>query len=438
MTLAFALCIAGLLLSVGLLLVRYAHRMAERNADMLLGSAIVRVRHELPGNTPSPDATELREVENDLADENIAVVLLDRQGRVVEASRNAAAFSKAFGSLNAGGANRARWRTRTVSVGANTIVVGLLWAKTAHALNDQAVMLAAFSVMMGGTATLGAWLLVGRTLSPIGDLSQQARTATAEGGQAHLITPSQDAEVVELVSTLNDLLTRQREANAARGRFYAAASHELRTPLQALSGHLELALQRPRTGEEYLAVVQEAHAQTRRLTTLTLDLLRLHQVEGNPHPAQEPVDLSEVCERTLRSFAALIEVRGLTMQADMVPDAAVASAPTHADMMIRNLLENAVHYAVPGGSLLLVLTSSVANEGQSVCLELWNECDPDVSLQPERWLEAFYRPDLSRNAHTGGNGLGLAICKAIADVNGWELSLRREGTFIVARVLFAA
>ena len=447
MTLAFAVCIAGLLLTVCLLLVRYARRMAERSADAQLASALVKVRHELPGGSPFSNAAELREVENDLADEHIAVVLLDGQGRVLDASRGAVVFSKSLGLANRNGANLASWRTRTARIGANTVVVGLPWAKTAHTLNDQALMLAAFSVLMGGAATLGAWLLVGRTLSPIGNLSQQARTATAEGGQARLTAPSQDAEVVELVSTLNDLLTRQREANAARGRFYAAASHELRTPLQALSGHLELALQRPRSEKEYFAVVQEAHAQTRRLTTLTRDLLRLHQVEGDPHPVQEPVDLSEACERGLRSFGALIGANCLTVQTDIAPDAVVASAPTHADMMIRNLLENAVRYAVPNGIVRFVLTSDGAGEEpdapgtnvkSNVSLELWNTCFPDVSLQPERWLEAFYRPDISRNAHTGGNGLGLAICKAIADANGWQLSLRREGSFVVAQVVFGA
>ena len=257
MTLAFAVCIAGLLLAACLLLVHYARHLAERKRRYaLLDSAVVKVRHELPGEIrPSPDVAELREVENDLADEHIAVVLLDKTGPGTgSVPRSAVGISaKHWDIANTHGveflalmANAYRAR-----VGGkyhhDRFVVG---QNRAHTLNDQAILLAAFSVMMGGAATLGAWLLVGRTLSPY----RQPVAAGADGdgggsGQARLTAPSQDAEVVELVSTLNDLLTRQREANAARGRFYAAASHELRTPLQALSGHLELALQRPRTGE---------------------------------------------------------------------------------------------------------------------------------------------------------------------------------------------
>ena len=57
----------------------------------------------------------------------------------------------------------------------------------------------------------GAWLLVGRTLSPIGLLSRQAKAASAESLRLHLNAPSEDAEIVELVSTLNGLLARLSE-----------------------------------------------------------------------------------------------------------------------------------------------------------------------------------------------------------------------------------
>lgn len=433
MTLAFACCTVGLMLTTCLILIRYMQRTAERNADTVLQSAIVKLHHELPDNVWN--RVELREVETDLSDTHIALVLLNAQGQVVNESQGAASFHKAIPRLRIPGQDHSDWRVRATPLGAYTVLLGLPWASAQHAINNQALLLLTFSVITGGAATLGAWILVGWTLSPISRLSQQARAATGDGGHVQLNAPSQDAEVVELVATLNDLLARQHEATKARGRFYAAASHELRTPLQALSGHLELALQRPRASEEYFAVVQEANAQTQRLTALTRALLQLYQLEGSPVLRQEPVDLSKICEQALQSFTHLIETKRLQIQSEISPHILMASAPTHADILVRNLLENAVRYATPGGIARICLTEDV----ETIQLELWNSCEIAANWQLERWLEPFYRPDKSRNALTGGNGLGLAICKSIAEANGWELSLRcenrLEASFVVVRVV---
>jgi len=192
-----------------------------------------------------------------------------------------------------------------------------------------------------------------------------------------------------------------------------------------------LALQRQRAPEEYFAVVQEANAQTQRLTALTRALLQLYQLEGRLAPRQEMVDLSVICEHALRSFAPLIGTKKLQVQAEITPGLCVTSAPTHADILVRNLLENAVRYATLDGLIRI----SLAERAATIQLELWNSCEITANWQVERWLEPFYRPDTSRNAQTGGNGLGLAICKSLADANGWELELRCEPGFVVAQVI---
>src|SRR5207249_3809373 len=139
----------------------------------------------------------------------------------------------------------------------------------------------------------GSWLLVGRTLAPISCLSREARAAEGRGALAQLAAPSEDVEITELVSTLNQLLERVRATASQKSRFYAAASHELRTPLQALSGHLELALARDRSPEAYREAISEAYVQTRRLITLAQDILLLSQIESaRALPPTEQVDLS--------------------------------------------------------------------------------------------------------------------------------------------------
>lgn len=287
----------------------------------------------------------------------------------------------------------------------------------------------------------GAWLLVGRTLSPIGRLAVQAGAASVERLEVRLKAPSRDAEVVELVDTLNGLLSRLAETAAAKGRFYAAASHELRTPLQALSGHLEVALTRARTADEYEQFLQESLKQTRRLTSLVQDLLLLHQLDSAPPRPQEPVDLAEVCTGVLDHLQPLVEARGLPLSVDLPAGACILAVPTHAEILVRNLIENAVRYASPGGAVTVALSRegtgpSTESGGGAPCLEVFNECPPLGDRDPQKLFEPFYRPDTARNSRTGGNGLGLAICRAIATANGWQVTLQQEPQGVRAVALF--
>jgi signal transduction histidine kinase len=86
-------------------------------------------------------------------------------------------------------------------------------------------------------------------------------------------------------------------------------------------------------------------------------------------------------------------------------------------MLFRNLIENAVKYARPGTEVRIRVRAAPPS------LDVWNEAAGETIPDTTRLFEAFYRPDASRSAETGGNGLGLAICKAIADADGWTLRL---------------
>ena len=207
-------------------------------------------------------------------------------------------------------------------------------------------------LLMGGLVVLavggGAWILVGLTLSPIRKLARQAASASAENLSVRLEPPSNDAEVVDLVDTLNDFLARIAQTAESKGRFYAAASHELRTPLQALSGHLELALSRERPAEEYKLALEEAKKQSGRLKSLVQSLLLLHQLENNADRERDEVNVASVCRATLLQLQPIISARGLSVDFNVSNQATVSAISNHAEILVRNLLENAAKYATEG------------------------------------------------------------------------------------------
>jgi signal transduction histidine kinase len=429
MTFAFVLLTTTLMLLVSGGLLFYLHYAATRVTRKSLDLAAERVRNELAETKTGNGFNDfLAENGDSLKMEGLVLMMVDAQGHIVRKSQSAAPM---WPHLPEDG-----WRIRTLPDGPRTIVIGSYWRRKELELQREAGEIAGLSLCVVLASGFGAWWLVGRTLSPIFSLSQQARQAEATDSlHLRLTVPSDDAEVVELVATLNALLTRIGETAEARGRFYAAASHELRTPLQALSGHLEVALSRERSRDEYKAATEEASRQTRRLTDLIQSLLLLNQLD-RPAPdllLRESVDLSEICQRLLTQLQPLIDRRELTVSSDLPPIGELVAFPQHAEMLVRNLIENALKYATPGGCVSVQLRSA----GGGTSLEIFNTFPMQTRLDTKALFEPFYRPDEARASDTGGNGLGLAICRAIAAANGWKIALDQVETGVRVTVVFA-
>ncbi len=408
MTLAFSASIGLLLLIASSALIGYITNDIEGDADRELNQISFTIHRELT-TEHEVNVEKILARERRLFGERLGVTIVDSSGKVVQSS---ARFAPPWPHTASDG-----WRVVTTSADGKTALVGMDWTLPAAALRKQKLSIVVFSLIIMLAASSGAWALVGNTLSPIGRLSYQAHAASGATLQVHLEAPSNDAEIVELVQTLNGMLARLSDATAQRGRFYAAASHELRTPLQALSGHLELAASRPRTAEEYRDAVAEAHSQTTRLVNLTRDLLLLNQLDGAVAPPLEELQLASVCDRTLRQFSGVIVARNLKLNWSDTQELTINAAPTHVEMVVRNLAENAVKYAEQGGEV------DVRIDPDGPAIEIFNSCLPVPGWVPERTFEPLYRPDASRNSATGGNGLGLTICKAVCDLNHWPLQV---------------
>lgn len=425
MTATFACAFAALiLLCVGFTL-WFARAAAEQNANTVLTVAVNRIKSERFTKEKVYDPSEWQDVKEELALQNLALIVVDTQGRALE---------KTPGHVPEWPRREVpQWRLRTVPLDGGTAIVGLFWQKTEAVLRVQEATILAFSLLLLASATTGVWLLVGRTLSPIDRLARQADMASIDDMQIRLNTPSEDAEIVHLVGTLNGLLARLSEAMAARGRFYAAASHELRTPLQTLTGYLEMALMHRRSAGEYQEILVEATGQAERLTSLIQALLLLNKVGATSLPRKEPVDLAECCDRWLCNFKVNGNPRGLCVDARL-PEGLLREAPiSYVDILIRNILENAFKYALPGS----VLRVSLQADAEGTLLSVFNECARLPDWDEARLFEPFYRPDASRNSETGGTGLGLAICKAIADASGWTVDLRQVEGGVLVTVMFS-
>ncbi len=420
MTAFFAASLAVLMVCLSAGVLWYTDHTARDQGDAMLRAGIVRVRQEVAEmKSPADLPTALEESREALAPDGIALLLVNRHGQLTYHSRG---IAPSWPPRYPGS-----WRIRTIRTDFGTLIIALPWWRERVRLLAQGRALTILSLLVIGAGAVGAWVLVGRTLSPIAMLSDEARTASADRLQISLHAPSPDSEVVGLVDTLNGLLERIAHDIVSKERFYTAASHELRTPLQALSGHLEVALSRDRKAGEYRAALEEALAQTRRLSSLVQSLLFLNQVElASSSVRTEEVDLEDVCQRALFQLRPLISERGLRIRTSGAASWIIDAPPTHVEMLVRNLLENAVKYASRGGEVRLKLDDR--------SLEVSNDFPGATRLDMAQLVEPFVR--VAGTEPTEGNGLGLAICTAVAQANGWTLDLSQDDRSVHARVTF--
>lgn len=196
-----------------------------------------------------------------------------------------------------------------------------------------------------------------------------------------------------------DNLERQRQ-------FVTDASHELKTPLAILSA--DIGLLRDAYGDDQW--LDSASSQIARLDRLIKDLVELARTEEMiREEAVEVLDLSEIARAGADAFEPLAEADGKLLAAEIGDKLKVKGVWDNFFRLFSILLDNAVKYCDPSGTIRL----SVTARGRSVYISVSNPCAGVDTVQLPRYFDRFYRADSSRARATGGYGIGLSTAKAI-------------------------
>ena len=272
-------------------------------------------------------------------------------------------------------------------------------------------------LLVVGAAGIGvAYLLAGRVLRPLQQITTTAQRLSAEQLDARIALPGPDDELKELADTFDAMLDRLQASFEAQRRFVADASHELRTPLAVMRTEVDVALADPDASTEELRraaeVVRTATERADRLVDSLLLLARSDrlQVEGLPH--RERVELPDVVTTALADVQREVAERGLQLASARAP-AAVLGDRVLLERLAGNLVENAVRHNVDGG-WLRVDTGTVQGLARLQVTSSGPVVPPD---EVEHLFEPFRRLGTARTARRGA-GLGLAIVRAVALAHG--------------------
>ncbi len=263
-------------------------------------------------------------------------------------------------------------------------------------------------------------LLVFRGLRPIARMSAAARRIAAGNLTERLAPETQGEELRGLASVLNDTFDRLHTVLQRQIRFTVDASHELRTPVAAILADCQFSLKKERSPERYRETITVCHETAQHMRSLIDRLGLLARFDAEDSVLQpEPLDVREVAETAVAVVAPLAQEQGVTLQADLLSVVTQADR-LRLDQVLVNLLRNAILYNLPGGHIIL-------RNGQADGVAWVEVEDTGIGIpndKLEQVFERFFRADESRNVHTGGLGLGLAISRAIMHAHGGTITAR--------------
>jgi len=282
-----------------------------------------------------------------------------------------------------------------------------------------------WSFIVGTTAAgvLSYWVSR-RIMQPLKQIEQITKKFAA-GHLEERLPPSEIPEINQLATSFNRMAVSLEDVEKRRRELVSDLTHELRTPLTVVRGYLEeLADGRI---EPTPRIYQQLTKETRRLERLINDLQELSKAEAGYLPIKlTPVNLSPLLKSRVQKFSDQVLEDGPELRLECRdPLPPVLADLDRVEQVMVNLLGNAIQYTQSGSITVRAWTE--ANRASGQVSRLWIAVtDTGVGIAPENLshvFERFWRADRSRNQHTGGTGIGLAISQRLIELQGGQIEV---------------
>ena len=318
--------------------------------------------------------------------------------------------------------------------GGYNLLVGRDTARYVPVENDFWYGLAGAVAVLAIVGVLGG-LLIRRTLMMRIQGIQETVAAIMQGRLNHRLETSRTGDELDTLSqTINGMLEQiELLINGVRNVSNSIA-HDLRTPLAELRSRLEeLSLTRPSPGETF-AEIDAALADVDRVIAIFNALLRLAQIDsGMRRSGFVPLDAAKVAADAVEFYLPAAEIKGVSLTYRGDGPAPTSGDPVLLAQAVSNLIDNALKYVPPGGS---VSVNAVCGDGNAVEIAVADNGPGVADSEKPRLVERFYRGDTSRG--TPGVGLGLSVVDAVAKLHGGFLKLTDNNPGLRAHLVVMA
>ncbi len=279
------------------------------------------------------------------------------------------------------------------------------------------------------------WLL-NRELAPLRELAEQATQVSVT---SWTFEPSnrvtRTTELAPLAEALQALLSGLEISFAKQRQFIGDAAHELKTAVSVVKSSLQLLTMKPRTASEYQSGLERCQTDCERMEQIVagmLTLARIEEASSSTHDAPQ-TDVSITLRHVIQQLDTVSQVRRVPVKLSSTENIPVAIESSELELLCSNILMNAIQHSPPDRAIEITTRA-----GQPwVEIEFLDHGDGVDAQSLPFIFDRFYRSDPSRSRQTGGAGLGLSICHAIAHRYGGSIEISSQlgqGTSVTVQI----
>lgn len=281
-------------------------------------------------------------------------------------------------------------------------------------LNSFLAILVLLLILIG----ISAHLISNRVLQPFNQTLAALQNFHLKDRKRIRFPKNRTKEFTELNNFVEKMTDKALDDYAMLKEFSENASHELQTPLAIMRSKLDL-LTESNINNEQAVLIGDIQKGIEKLSRINQSLIFLSKLENNEYSATEKIYFCEIAKETLSSFEELIEMKSLTLKTDIQKNVPLKFHPALAEILLNNLLSNAIRHNIKDGEIELTLTRQgliVKNTGNPPC------------VPTEQLFQRFKKGNQSDSSI----GIGLAIVKQISELNNFIVSyIYKEGWHIL-------
>ena len=222
------------------------------------------------------------------------------------------------------------------------------------------------------------------------------------------LATSDVTEFEELKTVMQNLTDKLRSDYQNLKEFTENASHEIQTPLAVIRSKIEYLIENEQVAEGQMTELQGIYEAANRLSRLNQSLLLLAKIENRQFGEASPVSLNAILREQVAFLQELTDAKNLRLETALDCEITVIANRSLAEILVKNLLENAIRYSLPGDTVSIRTAPQLitfANPGKQAV------------EHPDRLFERFHK----QGSQAGSIGLGLAMVQKICEVNNWEI-----------------
>ncbi len=240
----------------------------------------------------------------------------------------------------------------------------------------------------------------------------------------NLELPFSEVEEFQMMNQVFEKLTQRiHQDYTSLKEFTENASHEIQTPLSIMRAKIELLLQHPGYTNDQIALISSLNEAVNRLSNINKVLILLTRIENNQFPELSKVRLKERVIYHIDNFQEVIEARNISLTHEMDEAVEINVNTALADILIINLIKNAIRHNFDDGKIKIV----VASDGFEI-----SNTGPNSGIPADQLFDRFVR---TQNA-SDSLGLGLSLVKKICELYDYDITYTYEDELHIIKVRF--